>query len=85
LLIIHICVLCVQMNICDIERKACCKKDMSHSEGFSNLDRDSEHVKNEKKSHVERESYVKSNAKFGKKIYDDNVDDKLRSKSIFNS
>jgi len=29
----------VQMNICDVlrKRKICCKKDMSHNEGFSNL------------------------------------------------
>jgi len=35
----HMCFICVQVNMCDTlhKRKTCCKKDMDHSEGFSNL------------------------------------------------
>jgi len=35
----YIFFICVQVNICDLlhKRKACCKKGMSHSEGFFNL------------------------------------------------
>jgi len=35
----YVCFIYVQVNMCDIlcKRKACCKKAMDHSEGFSNL------------------------------------------------
>jgi len=34
-----ICFVCIQVNMCDIlrKRKACCKKGIDHSKGFSNL------------------------------------------------